>query len=211
MEYPKINTLWKRDDSHKIVEGEYSCPEFASHKKWRVQEKIDGMNIRIYVDLNNDNIDIKGRTDQASIPQPLLNFIGMLDIARSLRNSGLFTWVKTPIILFGEGFGGKIQSGGRYSATESFILFDVYANGRWSTREEVGNFASRLNLLSPHDFGMLTINEIIEFVKSRPVGRYDRRSYEMEGVIARSEPLVRFNTMNANPVMFKLKVRDFND
>jgi len=210
MEYPKINTLWKRDDGHNIIEGDYACPEFASHKKWRVQEKIDGMNIRIYISQDG-KVEVKGRTDQASIPPYLLNFISMLDIARNLSNSGLFTWVKTPIIMFGEGFGGKIQSGGRYSPTESFILFDVYVNGRWSTREEVDNFAIRLNLLSPHDFGMLTVNEIIEFVKSKPIGRYNRMSYEMEGVIARSEPLVRFNTMNANPVMFKLKARDFKD
>ena len=34
--YPKINTIWKRDEKNKfnIIVGDYSCPEFENINKW---------------------------------------------------------------------------------------------------------------------------------------------------------------------------------
>ncbi|MCK4252786.1 hypothetical protein KAX97_15170, partial [candidate division WOR-3 bacterium] len=49
MNYPKIQTLWKRDTSRNgvIMEGEYSREEFENVQYWDISEKIDGMNIRV--------------------------------------------------------------------------------------------------------------------------------------------------------------------
>jgi hypothetical protein len=44
-EYPKINTVYKRDEkTHKVLIGNYSLPEFEYLKdaQWRFQEKVDG-------------------------------------------------------------------------------------------------------------------------------------------------------------------------
>lgn len=49
MKYPKINTLWKREEEankSRIIIGEYALEECGLIKKWQVQEKIDGTNIR---------------------------------------------------------------------------------------------------------------------------------------------------------------------
>lgn len=224
MEYPKINSLWKRDmDSnkkfHKLIEGDYACPEFAVQKKWRVQEKIDGTNIRIIITGNA--IEYKGRTSDAQLHPKLLDALKAIDFTPFFAE-----FPDKPAVFFGEGFGAGIQSGGIYRPTMSFILFDVYLSGRWSTREEVSHFAEMLHLETPHDFGLMTEEEIVSFVKSKPRGKYGQdlvstkdlfesnvvikdTGYILEGVIARSEPLVRFNTMHANPVAWKLKVKDF--
>jgi hypothetical protein len=44
-EYPKIQSLFKRDEkTHKVLIGEYTLPEFSylSKNEWRWMEKIDG-------------------------------------------------------------------------------------------------------------------------------------------------------------------------
>ena len=47
MEYPKIETLFNRDEKFKVVEGDYRLPEFENIKQWDVTEKIDGTNVRV--------------------------------------------------------------------------------------------------------------------------------------------------------------------
>ncbi len=202
MEYPKINSIWKRDDNNALIPGDYARPEFAAFKQWRVEEKIDGTNIRVYV--QDGNIEIKGRTNKAEIPAPLLAFFARDEFMRALS-----CFDTRPVQLFGEGFGAGIQSGGIYRPDVAFILFDVYMSNRWSTREEVHETAALLGLDHPADLGMMTEEEIVAFVKSRPKGRYNDNGYPMEGVMVRSQPLMRFNTQSADPVMWKLKVKDF--
>ena len=202
MEYPKINSLWKRDNAHNIIENDYARAEFGAFKKWRVEEKIDGTNIRMYV--QNGTIDVKGRTNKADVPAAVLAFLTREEFLQKLSCFGV-----NPVILFGEGFGGNIQIGTHYRKDVAFILFDVYMHGKWCSREEVWELAQKLGLDHPADLGMMTEEEIVAFVKSKPTGKYNDTGYPMEGVIARSEPLVRFNEQTADPVMWKLKVKDF--
>ena len=229
MEYPKIHSLWKRAEGHNFIIGDYSCPEFATQTKWRVQEKIDGTNIRIviqrfadpqldvlYTTLKQGNkisnqicdICLLGKTGNAQIPKGIIDWFQEKHFEITLLQNSIFPIGTT--ILFGEGFGPKIQSGGIYRKDISFILFDVYMCGRWSTREEVDEIAKLLGLESPCDLGLMKEEEIVAFVCSKPKGFYGDKNYTIEGIVARSEPLVRFNNNQANPVMWKLKVKDFN-
>jgi hypothetical protein len=208
MEYPKIHSLWKRDAlTNKIIEGEYSRSEFESQKLWRVQEKIDGTNVRITVTSCEGNVHIilyEGRTRKAVLHPKLVAHLQAIDFTPFAK-----AFPSSQAILFGEGFGAGIQSGGIYRPDRSFILFDIYFQGQWATRDDVSNIAKLLNLETPHDYGLMTQEEIISFVKSKPHGEYGNKKYITEGIIARSEPLVRFNTQSAHPVMWKLKVKDF--
>jgi len=202
MEYPKINSLWKRDAAHNLIENDYSRVEFGAFKKWRVEEKIDGTNIRVYV--QNGTITVKGRTNKAAVPAEVLAFLSREEFMQKLSCFG-----PNSVVLFGEGFGGNIQIGKHYRPDAAFILFDVYMLGKWCSREEVAEIAQKLGLDHPADLGMMTEDEVVAFVKSKPTGKYNDTGYPMEGIIARSEPLVRFNEPGAGPVMWKLKVKDF--
>lgn len=77
MEYPKINSLWKRDDARNLIENDYARAEFGAFKKWHVQEKIDGTNIRVYV--QNGVIEVKGRTNKAIVPDAVHTFLTQED------------------------------------------------------------------------------------------------------------------------------------
>jgi len=112
--YPKINTIWKRDINNKIIEGDFSQPEFDAIKLWNISEKVDGMAIRVIWLQEPQYLDFRGKTDDAIIPNELLLKLKELFTIEKLSNQ--FKESKD-IRLFGEGYGKGIQSGGKYSKT----------------------------------------------------------------------------------------------
>ena len=209
MEYPKTETLYKREfvpgytKPRGLLIGEFSRPEFGLINQWRVEEKIDGMNIRVYI--SPGNITIQGRGKDSQLPPKLITYFH--ENQRLQANQ-----IDYNLQLFGEGFGAGIQKGGVYRPDMAFILFDVLIDGKWGTRADVKVTAELFDFDTPHDYGMMTTEQIVDFVKSKPLGRYrdtlpNHKPYPSEGIIARSEPLL-FNMHNER-CMFKLKVKDF--
>ena len=208
MKYPKINTLWKRDEKNKfkIMEGHYSDDEFKNVNKWHVTEKIDGTNIRIMFDIEKSkNWQFGGRTDNAQIPTFLFEYLQNTFDSNEIET--FFPEAKK-VILFGEGFGPKIQKGGGlYRDDVSFILFDVWIDGWWLKREDVVETAKRMGLESVPELGITTKEQIVDYIKSKPRSVYAKQDKVMEGIVARSHPLVLYR--NGTPLMFKLKVEDY--
>lgn len=202
MEYPKINSLWKRADDHSFIVGEHSCEEFASINKWRVEEKIDGTNI--VVSYTDNKPSFRGRTKDSMIPAHLLSYLEGHFTADRLAK--VFPENKH-MLLYGEGYGHKIQTGDFYRTDVGFMLFDVIVDRWWLTRESVKEMGEQLELPVPPDLGVMKEDEIIEFVKSKPQSRCSIKPQVLEGIIARSEPVMLFR--NGRPIIWKLKVRDF--
>lgn len=234
MEYPKINSLYKRegcgayDETKKryvsdlekkprksaIIEGDYACPEFEAIKTWTVTEKVDGTNVRIVFDRDKGAIDIRGRTDNAQFPTFLFSYL-----------QSTFSWQKLEeifkdsnyVILFGEGYGPKIQSGGYYRKDAAFILFDVFCSGWWFKRDDLAVVAEQLgidyckNLLNPYmatQTDIWTVEECVKYVKSQQNSTIAQvEDHVMEGIVARSQPQMMFR--KGGQIMFKLKCDDF--
>ncbi len=123
------------------------------------------------------------------------------------------------VVLFGEGYGGKIQAGGYYRQDSSFVLFDVYCSGWWLERCGVQDIADALGIkTAPLIFQrneiesgieyreVWTTQEVLDYVKKRPNSILAERPHESEGIIARSEPVMMFR--KGGPIMFKLKCKD---
>lgn len=242
MEYPKINSLWKRqgvyyhEESQKLkkfvtgadrmalIPGDYACLEFGAIKNWRVCEKIDGMNIRIMWEdvpkLNMPGITFAGKTSNAQIPATLfkclqetftIDKMKQVFPPKEIESKGVYY---PKVILFGEGYGPKIQAcGSCYRKDPGFILFDVWCDGWWLKHEDVKMIADKLAIPMVPDLGIMCEEKIMEYVKSKPpsyavlVPQILERCLDMEGIVARSEPLMLFR--NGNPIMWKLKTRDF--
>jgi hypothetical protein len=65
MEYPKIETLYDRDEkTHKVITTQTRLPEFENIKRWRVTEKSDGTDIRVVLSPG-EAIRFRGRTATA--------------------------------------------------------------------------------------------------------------------------------------------------
>lgn len=219
MEYVKINSLWKRQEYVKgltkgshgpLIVGEYSLPEFGIVKYWNVEEKVDGTNIRIIYE--DGKLKFAGRTKDAQLPPHLLEYLqNTLKEEDFLR---IFPRVNNEInphpfvILFGEGYGPKIQAGGgNYRSDPGFILFDVFFNGWWFKRDAVLDIANEIKIPKCPEIGIMTEEEIIQFIKSKPLSRCSQVPQMMEGIIARSDPLLLFR--NGQPLMWKLKCKEF--
>lgn len=152
--YPKINGLYKRGEKGRIIEGEFSRPEFAYLRTlpWEWTEKVDGTNIRLIYDgpavLSAPRETwVRGRTDNAQIPPKLLS--ACIDIVHSSPFDKVFENAspESPVVLYGEGYGAGIQKGGgNYRPDAGFVLFDVRVGPWWLSRENVVDVAEKLGI-----------------------------------------------------------------
>ena len=220
MEYHKINApykRWRKDlhDASMLPKGttwnqfkidEFSLPEFEYlfDNDWTWIEKLDGTNIRLYFDLDEDNsltMIIKGRTDKAEIPADLRLWLQdwFLKNEAALRSTFVF-----PVILYGEGVGKKIQKGGLFGE-QHFKLFDIKIGDFWLKYEDVANIAANIKLDNAKLFYVGSMRDAIELVKSKPKSTHG--DFVIEGFVG--TPTCNLMMRNGERLITKLKVVDF--
>ena len=202
IEYPKIESLYNRDDkTHKFKIGEFRLPEFKylAPLKWRWTEKIDGTNIR--VEWTGDAVNIGGRTDRAQIPPHLLSKLHELFPVEK------FAQFDTPLCLFGEGYGGKIQNGGDYVTGGGcdFALFDVLIGEWWLLPEDIKDISGKLGIQTVPWLGYGTLAEAEKVVSEGMDSEWG--TAKAEGIVCTPEEFLR--TRRGDRVIVKLKTKDF--
>lgn len=258
--YQKINTIWKRDERNKIMLGEFAIPEIEYLKEniWEITEKINGTNMSIEIMFNQDGSikdwNIHGKTEAANIPANLLNEMNRLynSMLEDDKLKNTFRVEKMnpdtnkleisypyKVTIFGEGYGAKIQGGGRYSATPKFIVFDVtiqsseISESIYLLRKNVEDICSKLSLDIVYCYGedylyaiLGTIEAIArEVYNSKNIKKSDYddmllqeymfshhaedENLVIEGFVVRS-PL-GLKTRNGQNIVFKVKVKDYLD
>lgn len=208
MKYPKIDTMFKRDDKGNIIEGEWSCPEFEylADNRWMFTEKIDGTNIRVLIEPNG-GIGFAGRTDKATIPSYLKESLKNLFLPK--KNS-LLTQFPDGAILYGEGYGTKIQKdGGRYRDDCSFILFDIKIGGWWLRYSDIIDIAFPLGIDVVPIIGNGSLYDGITMIKNgiTSITAQDK-TLIIEGLVAK--PAIEMRNRTGKRIMTKIKTRDFN-
>lgn len=206
--YDKIETIFQRDvnGSKKLIEGSY-CSEtvqFLSNLEWVWTEKIDGINIRVYWD--GHKVTFGGRTDNAEIPTELIT--KLIDIFSSEESAQIFEQLfgEREVILFGEGYGRRIRSGGSYiKDSVDFILFDVLIGENYQSREFLEKIATAFGIKIVPIVGKGTLEEAVSFVKSKPQSTMG--TCIMEGVVAR--PAIELRDRCHNRIIVKIKWKDF--
>ena len=207
IEYNKIETLWERDmdGSKKLMEGKFRNPtvEFLKDNIWQFTEKIDGTNIRIHWD--GHKVNYGGRTENAQIPAHLMN--KLVEMFGTDEAEQIFEqkFGETEVILFGEGYGPKIQSGGAYRPDVSFILFDVLISNNYQPRASVEDVAKAFGIDVVPIIFEGTIQEGVDFVKTNPKSTIG--TADMEGLVGR--PKVEMRDRCGKRVIVKIKVKDF--
>jgi len=206
-EYNKIETIYERDvnGTKKLIEGKYrnEAVEFLANNKWAFTEKIDGTNIRIYWD--GHKITFGGRTERAQIPSHLVNKLSDMFLNNETEELFEQKFGEREVILFGEGYGIKIQNGGAYRSDVGFILFDVMIGDNYQSRESVEDIAKCFNLEIAPIIMYGTIQEAVDFVKTKPNSTIG--TAKMEGLVGR--PVVEMRDRCGNRLIVKIKVCDF--
>ena len=206
MEYTKIPNVFKRETfgNNRLIEGAYSTEELhcLSGLPWVWTEKVDGTNIRIIWD--GYRVSFAGRTDKAQIPMHLVNRLN--DIFGGETKEEIFeqTFGEKNVILFGEGFGEKIQKVGGLYGSVDFILFDVFC-GAWLNREDVEVIAEKFGIKVVPIVGNGTLPMAVEYIREHPHSML--RDAEMEGIVCR--PKVELMDKRGERIIVKIKCRDF--
>ena len=207
IEYNKIDTLYKRDmeGTKKLLEGEFRNPtvEFLKDNIWQFTEKVDGTNISVCWD--GHTVTFNGRTDRAQIPTHLLNYLMATFKTNEVEQIFEEKFGETEVILFGEGYGPKIQNGGAYRKDVSFILFDVLIAGNYQPRESVEDVAKAFCINVVPIIFEGTIQEGVDFVKKHPDSTMG--TAKMEGLVGR--PKVEMRDRCGKRVIVKIKWEDF--
>lgn len=205
--YHKINTVFKRDRStNRIVEGDYSCPEFEylSGNIWSWSEKVDGTNIRVM--LKGGAVTFGGKTDAAQIPAQLVARLNERFLPLATKMQEVFG---CDACLYGEGYGAKIQAvGGNYRADQDFVLFDILVskiNDWWLQRADVEDVAQKLGLDVVPIIGEGTLHDAIAAAKAGIISTWG--NFQAEGIVAR--PKTELKTRNGHRIITKIKCRDF--
>lgn len=160
MEYPKIETLFRRDENFKVIPTELKNPCVSLIKKWQFTEKIDGTNIRLI--WNDKKLSVGGRTDAAQLSTDLVTYL--YNSVNPAKLEELFP--ATNAIIYGEGCGAGVQKGSYYSKNKHFVVFDVLVNNYWLNWNNVCDVANKLALQTAPFLGVLPLQEGVELVKT---------------------------------------------
>lgn len=215
-EYHKIQTVYLRDPvtKHKtLLEGQFALPEFEYLKDcpWVWTEKVDGTNVRIECGIFRETVSFKGRTDDAQLPATLFSHLSKtftLDRLLSVFPAN-DTEADPIIVLYGEGYGAKIQKGGGHYLADrcGFILFDVRVGEWWLQRGAVAEIAAKLDIPVVAEVGTGTLLEAIELVRKGLPSQLAEGRTMAEGLVMR--PAVELSGRNGNRIVAKIKHKDF--
>lgn len=209
-EYHKIETIFERDmeGNKKLIEGKFRNPliEYLKDNEWIFTEKIDGTNIRICWD--GHKVSFMGRTERAELHKDLV--ARLEELFGGNVNEELFEqkFGENQVMFIGEGYGSGIQKGGGdYKERKDFILFDVMVGDIFLERENIEEIAKTFNLEVVPIVPVKTIQEAVDYVKSKPLSQVGKKIKEIEGVVG--TPKYRITDFRGNRVIVKIKVEDF--
>jgi len=218
MEYHKIQSIFKRDPETKhktMLFGEYSIPEFAFLKdnEWDFTEKVDGTNIRVYhnpemggfsTNGKINPVSFGGRTANSQLPARLVNKLNEMFTSELFDAADL---TSTDLVLYGEGYGAKIQKGGGNYIPDgvSFVLFDIKIGDWWLQREDVLELGQKLGLSVVPLIGRGTLGGMVSIVEKGLQSTWG--DFYAEGIVAR--PALELKSRAGHRIITKLKHKDF--
>lgn len=206
IEYHKIYSPFRREtegpNRNRVIPWAWTMPElqYLADQDWLFTEKVDGTNIRVGWD--GHKVEFAGRTDNAQIPATLVA------VLRKLFTEELFEQAFGPesVILFGEGYGARIQkAGANYRQDQGFVLFDVRVGDWWLRREDVEDVASKLGVDVVPIVATCSLRTMVNAVADGVVFSNWGR-FIAEGVVG--TPVVPLFTRSGDRIIVKVKHQD---
>ena len=187
---------------NRLDTSQWSRSEFdvLSKQDWIWTEKIDGTNVRVIWD--GYKVEFGGRTDNAQMPVTLLSVLQTLFPEELLEQQ----FNANPAVLYGEGYGSKIQKGGgNYRADQSFVLFDVKVGPWWLLPGDVQNVGRSLKIDVAPEILVGSIPEAIEKVSRGLKSQWGE--FRAEGLVGR--PPCGLRARDGDRLLVKVKTEDF--
>lgn len=203
IEYPKINSIYKRDGRGKFLIGEYSQPEFEylSLNQWEGTEKVDGTNIRVIWD--KEKVTFNGKTDNAQTPSFLLKKLQELFPVEEFKSF----YPDLALTLYGEGYGSGIQKGGGNYINDrcGFILFDVLVDNWWLKKDDIQDVANKLQIDTVPFAGYFTLYSAVELTQQGFKSVFG--DFQAEGLVLK--PSTELKDRKGHRIITKIKCKDW--
>lgn len=201
--YQKIQNVFKRSAETKGIDPYKWGNEaiaFLINAQWIVQEKIDGTNVRVIWDGNRVSFGSKNTLETANLPGRLREHLEAEYGTKEFEYLIEQTFGDTPITLYGEGYGHKIQSGAGYFPDEpegknAFIGFDVRVGRQYLAPDQTQDVLAKLGVPMVYQLPETrTIPELIAEMtnainsagEGEPAIAHEGTDKEIEGFILRS-------------------------
>lgn len=221
--YQKIQNVFRRSpETHGIDPYAWGNEAigFLVQAQWLVQEKIDGTNVRIIWDGNRVSFGSKNTLDTSNLPGRLREHL------EATYGTGEFEQIieqefgGTPITIYGEGYGHKIQKGADYfpdspEGENRFIGFDVRVDGHYLPAARTAGVLQTLGVpMVKQADRTFTIPEVIadmtnainSAAEGEPALTHAGTSKEIEGYVLR--PAVPLFDRRGNRVLAKIILND---
>lgn len=175
-------------------------------------EKVDGTNIGIVWD--GYRISLQGRTEKSQLPKHLEQKLTEMFLTEEMENVFEQVFGEKEAIVFGEGYGEKIQQGGGnyFSLTGDrvgFIAFDVVIDGYYLSRENVEDVCNKLNIPVVPVVYRGTLKGALHYVlnnRESKVALSNNAKNDIEGIVC--QPNIQLFDSRGNRIIFKVKYRD---
>ncbi len=214
MDYPKIYSPWKKakaGEKRFTSEWTYAEMEYLSGLNWDGYEKIDGLHIRVTMDLSG--FSFEGRTAKVQIPSPLLIHLANLFVSRF---NVLYEYFRESledgkkVYFYGEGYGGRLPGGSKYRADPAFALFDIRIGEYWLPQDLISAVAGNTELPRAAFRWRGTLLEAAESLLNHGHKFYSKHAKEPDcpiaGLVLR--PMVELSRLDGGRIITKLMVKD---
>ncbi len=208
VEYPKIHTLFKRDEDGTLLVGDFSKEEFLTLRNilWNCYEKVDGIQVRVIFD--GKKVTFSGRKDDSVLPENVVAALRKRFTAKMFKNA--FDADCREVCLYLECYGKGIKGTHSDYGVDGpqFIMFDVMVHDWWLKREDVVDVADKMNCaVVPLVNTSLGIDDIVYTIAGGVCSTVGFGP--AEGVVV-FPAFANLYFRNGDRVAFKLKTRDFD-
>lgn len=202
-EYQKIESLYKFDNEIKRFRKEFYNPivEYLKDCKWFGTEKVDGTNVRIC--WNGHSFEFGGRTDNGDLPKALRI---LLDNIFNYDMEVLFEqkFGQKEVILFMEGYAGKIQKG-TYNGEEKLIGYDIMIENIYLDKQVSKEIFNELGLVFVPVLEFNNLKSCIDYVYTHKQSIISPEN-KIEGLVC--FPAQRIYDHMGNRIIVKIKNKD---
>lgn len=205
--YQKIPGPFKRDPLSNTLTNEWSNAElgYLAEAEWIFTEKVDGTNVRVIWD--GYRVTFGGRTDNAQLPMPLYTWLNEKFGGPDKEQLFEQKFGATPAVLYGEGYGPKIQSGGKYRPDTSTVFYDVRVGNWWLSRAATADVCDYFQLdIVPVVLKECSLIDAIHHVRGDHLGTSHWGEFPPEGIVGTTT--VGLLNRAGERIMVKLKRRD---
>lgn len=218
-EYFKIPAVFKRDpaNGNKMIDGEFISDQvfYLRYNDWIWTEKIDGTNTRIIWD--GEHVTFMGHTEKSQLPPELLKFLQEKYGSEAFEELLEQNFGAKHVVLFGEGYGRKIQGpGSLYNPNGvGYALFDAFVDDKWWVdRFSLENIAKELAIPT---VPVWAYGSSLLFAIDTIKGDADQHLHTaikggtapIEGFVC--TPSVALFDASGTPIKVKVKVKDLKD